>query len=119
MFDRRDHDRQTNFVHENPSKVDGGHTIRSECVRRNCICAVLESSSKNEEDGNQTGLNDETRLKEDTAEDRIRSTEDACKFSVWDESNVRRNEIFMLRLEYVRCLNITLYCCSGFEIESM
>ena len=88
MFDRRDHDRQTNFVHENTVKVDGGHTVRSKGVRRNCVCAVLEASSKKEEDGNQTGLNNKCRLKKETTKDGIQESEGTCKLSVLDGSDV-------------------------------
>ena len=82
MLDRRDHDRQADFEHEDTDKVDGGHTVRSKGVRCNCVCAVLEASSKNEKNGNQTGLNKESGLKEDAAEDRVQQSEDDGKLSV-------------------------------------
>ena len=69
-------------MHENTEKVVGGHTIRSKGVRRNCVCAVLEASSNNKKDGNQTGLNKESGLKEDAAEDRVQQSEDDGKLSV-------------------------------------
>ena len=75
-------------MHEDTSKVDSGHTVRSKGVRRNCVCAVLEASSKNEEDGNQAGLNNKSGLEEDTTEDRIRNSEGDCKLSVMERTNV-------------------------------
>ena len=75
-------------MHENTSKIDGGHTIRSKGVRCNRVCAVLEASSKNEKDGNQAGLNYKNGLKEDTTKDRIRETEGEGKLSVMDRTKV-------------------------------
>ena len=75
-------------MHEDTEKVDGGHTIRSKGMRRNCVCAVLEASSKNEEDGNQTSLNNKGGLKEDTTEDRVRESKGNCKLSVMDRTKV-------------------------------
>ena len=75
-------------MHEDTSKVDSGHTVRSKGVRRNCVCAVLEASSKNEEDGNQTGLNDKRRLEEDTTEDRVRESKCECDLTVMKRVSV-------------------------------
>ena len=88
MLDRRDHDRQADFVHDDTKKVDGRHTVRSKGVRRNCVCAVLEASSKNEEDGNQTGLDDETGLKKDTTENGVGETKGDGKLPVMEKTNV-------------------------------
>ena len=75
-------------MHDDSEEVDGGHTVRSKGVRCNCVCAVLETSSNNEKNGNQTGLNKESGLKEDTTKDRIRNTEGERKLSVTERTNV-------------------------------
>ena len=75
-------------MHEDTGKVDDGHTVRSKGVRCNCICAVLEASSKNEKNGNQTGLNKESGLKEDTTKEGIHESKGDSKLSVIERTNV-------------------------------
>ena len=58
-------------MHENTYKVYCGHAVRSERVRSDGIGTVLEASPNDEEDGNQTGLNREIRLEEETTENGI------------------------------------------------
>ena len=71
-------------MHENTCKVDCGHTVRSERVRSDGIGTVLEASPNDEKEGNQTGLNREIRLEEETTKEGICETKCNSELSVSD-----------------------------------
>jgi len=52
-------------------------------VRSDGIGTVLEACSNDEEDGNQTGLNSEIGLEEETTEDRVCESKTNSKLSVF------------------------------------
>ena len=82
MFDRCDHNTEAYFVHHHTGKVDNGHAVRAEGVRYDGVCTVLEQRSPDKENGNQQCLNKDSRLKEETTENRICQRENISKISV-------------------------------------
>ena len=58
-------------MHHHTSKIDRGHTVRTEGVRCDGVGTVLKSSSHEEKHWNQKCLDEDSRLKEESAEDGI------------------------------------------------
>ena len=69
-------------MHDNTIEIHCRHTVRSKHVRSDSVRTVLKASSKKEENGNETRLNDDSGLKEEATKDWIREDERIDKVSV-------------------------------------
>ena len=69
-------------MHHHPAKIDRGHTVRTEGVRRDGVGTVLKSSSHEEKHWNQKCLNEDSGLKEESTEDGIDQRENNGKVPV-------------------------------------